>query len=399
MKVLWHAPAPFCTTGYGTQSALFGPRINKAGYEVAFSAFYGLKGARMDWPAGDGQTLPIYPGGSNPYGNDVLGAHAQHWFQRQPGFIFLLTDPWVIDDSIGKNINMISWVPVDHDPLIPQTHQWFNKSTAYPLAMSKFGQRVLEAAGHTAEYCPHGFDPETFFPTDRETARADLGIPKSAFVVGMVAANKGPHMGRKCFGEALMAFSVFQKRHPDALLYLFTKMEDPEGENIPAMISALKIKALSFDQYGMVLGTPNGVVARAYNAFDVLLNPSRGEGFGCTLVEAQACGTPCITTNWSSMPEVAPVDVGNWSVEGQEAWTQFMSIQKTPSIEQLIDSLEQAYADSNQERLDRRNSVMEWAYQEYTADYVTEQFMIPALERIQVEFSFRKQLMVRNDDL
>ncbi len=41
-----------------------------------------------------------------------------------------------------------------------------------------------------------------------------------------------------------------------------------------------------------------------YNAADVLLAPSLYEGFGLTILEAMACGTPVITSNVSSLPEV-----------------------------------------------------------------------------------------------
>src|SRR5262245_1581571 len=36
----------------------------------------------------------------------------------------------------------------------------------------------------------------------------------------------------------------------------------------------------------------------------MLLQPSLAEGFGLTALEAMACGTPVITSNCSSMPEV-----------------------------------------------------------------------------------------------
>jgi glycosyltransferase involved in cell wall biosynthesis len=42
-----------------------------------------------------------------------------------------------------------------------------------------------------------------------------------------------------------------------------------------------------------------------YNAADVLVAPSLYEGFGLTVLEAMACGTPTITSNVSSIPEVA----------------------------------------------------------------------------------------------
>ena len=45
-------------------------------------------------------------------------------------------------------------------------------------------------------------------------------------------------------------------------------------------------------------------LARLYGAADVLVAPSIYEGFGITLIEAMACGTPVITSNVTSLPEV-----------------------------------------------------------------------------------------------
>ncbi len=58
-----------------------------------------------------------------------------------------------------------------------------------------------------------------------------------------------------------------------------------------------------------------------YNAADVLLSPSCYEGFGITLLEAMACGTPVVTSNVTSLPEVVgeagimadPLDVAKLS--------------------------------------------------------------------------------------
>lgn len=53
------------------------------------------------------------------------------------------------------------------------------------------------------------------------------------------------------------------------------------------------------------LGKPDKArLVQIYNAADVLLAPSLYEGFGLTVVESMACGTPVITSNVSSLPEV-----------------------------------------------------------------------------------------------
>lgn len=54
------------------------------------------------------------------------------------------------------------------------------------------------------------------------------------------------------------------------------------------------------------LGKPDkSTLVQIYNAADILVAPSLYEGFGITILEAMACGTPVITSNVSAMPEVA----------------------------------------------------------------------------------------------
>jgi len=394
--IMWHSNAPWVGSGYGTQTGLFGPLLDtQLGYDVAFSAFFGLQGARQGWVAPNGRPYVVYPSGRDGHGNDVLGAHTKHWFRGRGGYCILLTDPWVMQPKIIQRLPCLAWVPVDHDPIMPRTHHWFNESGAIAVAMSRFGQRILEEAGHEdVQYVPHGFNPRTFRPIDRGEARKALGLPQDAFVVGMVAANLG-FPSRKSFSQAFQAFARLQENHNDCILYLHTWMENPDGEPLSDMCDGLKIRPWVADQYGLTLGIPDKVVAATLNAFDVLLNPSTGEGFGVPLLEAQACGTPCITTNFSSMPEVAPVEAGNWCVGGQPVYTPFESWQLTPSVEELVECLEEAYADDEQQRLRRRASTCAWASQEYLADEIVEKHWKPVLDWAAQEFVWRSRRMVR----
>lgn len=47
------------------------------------------------------------------------------------------------------------------------------------------------------------------------------------------------------------------------------------------------------------------LLIKIYNSVDCLVFPSIIEGFGLPILEAQKCGCPVITSNVSSMPEIA----------------------------------------------------------------------------------------------
>jgi glycosyltransferase involved in cell wall biosynthesis len=49
---------------------------------------------------------------------------------------------------------------------------------------------------------------------------------------------------------------------------------------------------------------PDDDLVALYNAADLFVYPSIFEGFGLPPLEAMACGTPVITSNTSSLPEV-----------------------------------------------------------------------------------------------
>lgn len=384
MRILWHSNAPWAPTGYGNQSDLFIWRLKDAGHEVAASVFYGLQGGPMKI-----RDVPIFAAGRVDYGLDTLPADALYW---QADIVITLMDTWPLPNSITDKFMWCPWLPVDHDPLPPPVREALR--TAYqPIAYSKFGMKKLQEVGLRPLYVPHGVDTKVFWPVEREEARDKFQMDKDVFMVGIVAANNG-WPSRKAFDEQIRAFAQFHKRHPDSLLYLHTSMTREGGENIWAALEAggvspKAVKVVDQYQYDRGFITSDGL-AYVYSAMDVLLNATRGEGFGIPIVEAQACGTPVIVTDFSAMPELVPDDVG-WKVPWNEDDKFFSqeSYQVTPKASLIEEALEKAYNARGDSA--RRERARAWIKENYDANLVMEKHWIPALEQIEKRLEREKE--------
>ena len=96
------------------------------------------------------------------------------------------------------------------------------------------------------------------------------------------------------------------------------------------------------NQHAMHNGIPNEAMAAIYTATDVLLASTLGEGFGLTVLEAQACGTVAVVNNFSAQPELLGE---GWLTEGQPYWDGAqLAWFNTPNIPSIVDGLEAAYA-------------------------------------------------------
>jgi FkbM family methyltransferase len=383
MKLLWHSVAPWVGSGYGQQTATFAPRIKALGHDLAISAYYGLMGAKLNW-----RGITCYPAYARSYGGDVIVPHAVDHFGGGPGksfrtvadqgLIITLGDVWTFNAPLLAEMNVASWVPVDHEHVPPAVASWFEVMGAIPIAMSRFGERALTEAGFKPLYVPHGIDTSIFCPGDKAEARARVGLPEDAFVVAMVAANVGKDGARKAFYEQILAFGELHRKHPDAVLAIHTDVTSPYGVDIRHLLSDFPEKSYWFtDQYAYKVGVPASTIADIYRAADVLTNCSWGEGFGVPIVEAQACGTPVVVSDTTSMPEL--VGAG-WKVPGEPMWHDSQSAwARRPFIASIVAAYEEAYEQARGEEM----RAQAWGFaQEYDADRVMAEHWEPALKQL-----------------
>lgn len=375
MKILWHSNGVHVGSGYGAQSDIFTSFLADDPNNLVYvSAFYGLQS----------KTLPLrnnyfmLPGASV----DGWGMEALNIFhdQLKPDATVLLMDAWVCDPSILEKTGAIFWTPVDHCPAPPQVVNNLRACKAV-WAMSRFGLRMLRDAGITdAWYVPHGVRTDLFTPIDREYARHKWDLPKDAYIVTCVAANKG-YPSRKHIPQLLKAWSVFIRTHKDAVLVLHA---DPRprmgGMDLYRIIKFYGIPDKNVHvpgAYALQVGAHEPKhLNELYNAGDVFILPSAGEGFGIPAVEAQASGSPVILTDYTAQSELCG---GGWLIKVDEMDTEITlqyAEQAHVSAGQILKALETAYEARGEAK--RRTMAREFALQ-YDAKRVYERYMLPAL--------------------
>ncbi|MCR4633456.1 MAG: glycosyltransferase [Erysipelotrichaceae bacterium] len=133
----------------------------------------------------------------------------------------------------------------------------------------------------------NGIDLDRFrnVPVTKEEKRRQLGIPENAWVIGQVGRftyQKNPEFTVALFSEVL-------KKDPGARLMLVGRGKQ-EGQ-LREQIRELGLEGKA------ELYVSRSDIPELLRAMDVFILPSRFEGFGIVLVEAQAAGLPCVVSD------------------------------------------------------------------------------------------------------
>lgn len=376
MRILIHSNAPWVPTGYGTQARMLGERLKGSGHTVAFSAFSGLSGADIRWHG-----YEVMPSGQLQFGVDMLLTHAQRF---RAELIITLMDFYKLA-PLGKDLTsvcpVLAWTPVDCSPLSKRDEEAFQATGAIPVAMSRFGQSSLATImGGTGNvhYAPHMVECDKYYPMkDREDYRRELGVTNQ-FVIGICAANKD-HI-RKGFAEQFRAFGLFLRHHPDSMLLVHSVPRSAGGQDLiqlafdMGIIENVRFSEPYVQDSGLFATT---MMRRWYNALDVLSLCSYGEGFGIPLIEAQACGTPVVTTDGSAMTELAG---GGYLVRGSEFWNPVhQAFWTRPDVDSIVKGYKFFSNMAPMDMFNRRQRARDFAL-DYNADDVCNDFWAPIID-------------------
>lgn len=148
--------------------------------------------------------------------------------------------------------------------------------------------KSLSYSGTNAVVIPNGIDPKIFKPLDKEKIKRELGLNKK--VVGYVGNLKYVKRADK-FSEIFENIALKQEVE-------FLVVGDGElRENVE---KECRQKSLKVKFVGRV---PNDEVPYYMNAMDVMILPSKNEGWPCVVLEAQACEVPVVGSSNGGIPE------------------------------------------------------------------------------------------------
>jgi len=269
----------------------------------------------------------VYRSGLDPWCEDVFLHHYADW---KADLLIALKEPWVFNTIHKYAVNFVPFAIIDHSPVSPSITSRLH--TAFRvLVPSHFAQRELKTAGvKNVTYLPHGVRTDLYRPLEgrKDDCKKQWFLEPDDFTVLMVSMNRN----RKMNPRAFRGYKRFLELNPDVkshLIYWGDMQPRPGGEategpiglgvsdvgiNLLPEIMRLGLgEAIRWPDRSMIAeGVPEWAgddyvggwdMVKLYNAADVLLFCTGGEGRGLPLYESQACGVPVVTTDYAAGSE------------------------------------------------------------------------------------------------
>lgn len=198
-------------------------------------------------------------------------------FKRYPEW-FSPRDRLVLNVGVGVSVRRAAAV------ITPSEFSKREIQRLYRLRADRIHVTPQAAGGH--------FTPEE---QDDAAVRARYGIRKPYL---LAVGNLQP---RKNLVRLIEAFGLLTARAGFAHDLVLVGKAEPQGAEIGAMIRRLRLS----DRVKATGYVNAEELPALYRGADVFVYPSLYEGFGLPVLEAMACGSPVVTSDVSSIPEVA----------------------------------------------------------------------------------------------
>jgi D-inositol-3-phosphate glycosyltransferase len=220
---------------------------------------------------------------------------------------------------------------------------------------TEFGRQEAIKGGYhgPSSVIPLGVDLNIYKPMEKSQALDCLGIPQKyadKFIVGCV--NRNQH--RKRLDLLVQGFATWVKTYDvqDAYLYLHVAPTGDQGFNLEQLMFYYGVPER------LILATPDmghGVhemeVAATYNATDVGISTSQGEGMGLTTLEGMACRRAQIAVDFAAVGDWARWTFEKLPVREYACTPNYInSIGGVTGVEDIVVSLKRMYDHSEQRR-------------------------------------------------
>lgn len=147
--------------------------------------------------------------------------------------------------------------------------------------------------GQTIETVPNPIDTRIYRPGNQQQARRQLGIPEQGRVILFVSQRAtNPNKGMQYLVEACR---LLCSEHPDWKETVSVAILGGHAEEIASQ--------LPFPTYALGYVNDEHRIVSVYQAADVFVLPSLSENLPNTIMEAMACGVPCVGFRVGGIPE------------------------------------------------------------------------------------------------
>ncbi len=158
--------------------------------------------------------------------------------------------------------------------------------------------------GHEVVSIPNPIDTDLYFPGDKRVLREKLQLPRDKKIALFAAAKASdPRKGV----EYLISASEILAREQNDLLFLIA---GANGDDIA--------RRLPLPAKNMGYVAPDQMV-ELYSVADVYITPSLQENLPNTLMEAMACGTPCVGFHTGGIPEMIDHGINGYVADYRNA--------------------------------------------------------------------------------
>ena len=324
--------------------------------------------------------IPVYPNPHDDYGVKWAEQIYDHF---KADCIITLVDVWVIGMQSPK-LKWFPWVPVDHEPMPPNVYKVLSTHAGLykPIAMSRYGEKEMKRLGIDCFYVPHMIDCSVYHPDLelRNAQRENIGWT-GKFVIGSVGTNVRE---RKNWTAMFLALQKFRRYHDDIVMYCHTNWLETRGRDLQVLREKLMIQDITFFpelKELLLTGISDVTMNNMYNSLDVYLHPSKGEGFGIPIIEAQSCGVPVIVSNNTAQPELCG---GGWILKDMRPeFDEQSSWEGAANPDEIVEYLEEAYQEKKSGKLAERKMAAREKAVEYDIGSVMNKFWIPTLAEIE----------------